>query len=96
MVYRAGCSCRDRAPALLGRDGAGMLPVAGWEPDPLLAALRRLPLAGGLVPGPQVARVGVLATYRVRLKTAPAPVCDATPCYEALLLDAAPDTPGGG
>jgi hypothetical protein len=89
MVYSADCSCRDRAPSLLGRDGAGMLPVAGWEPDPLLAAQRRLPLVGGLVPEPQVARGGVLATYRVRLVAAAA-ACDAAPCYEALLLDAAP------
>jgi hypothetical protein len=73
-----------------------MLPVAGWEPDPLLAALRRLPLAGGLVPGPQVAREGVLATYRVRLVAAPAAACEASPCYEAFLLDAAPDAPGEG
>jgi hypothetical protein len=90
MVYSAGCSCRDRAPSLLDRDGAGMLPVAGWEPDPLLAALRRLPLVGGLVPGPRAVRRGVLATYRVRLQPAPAPVCDATPCYEVFLQDAAP------
>ena len=90
MVYRADCSCRDRAPSLLGRDGAGLLPVAGWEPDPLLGALRRLPLAGRLVPGPQAARRGVLATYRVRLLAAPAAECEVSPCYEALLLDAAP------
>jgi hypothetical protein len=90
MVYSASCSCRDRAPSLFDRDGASMLHVAGWEPDPLLAALRRLPLVGGLVPGPQVARGGVLATYRVRLLAAPAATCDAVPCYQAMLLDAAP------
>jgi hypothetical protein len=76
MVEISGCvgweagrveSCRDRSAYLLGRDGASLLPVAGWEPDPLLAALRRLPLAGGLVPAPQAARWGALATYRVRL-----------------------------
>jgi hypothetical protein len=90
MVYSADCRCRDQAPSLLDRDGASRLPIAGWEPDPLLAALRRLPLAGRLVPGPQAVRQGVLATYRVRLQAAPAPVCDATPCYAVVLLDAAP------
>jgi hypothetical protein len=90
MVYSADCSCRDRSPSLLDRDGTGMLPVAGWEPDPLLAALRRLPLVGGLVAGPRALRRGALATYRVRPQAAPAPLCDATPCYAVVLLEAAP------
>jgi hypothetical protein len=99
MVQSSGClawdaggsaPCRDRAAYLLGPDGASVLQVAGWERDPLLATLRRLPLVGRLVPGPRAARWGALATYRVRLQAAPAPVCDDTPCYEVFLLDAAP------
>jgi hypothetical protein len=66
-----------------------MLPIAGWEPDPLLAALRHLPLADRLVPGPQVVRWGILATYRARLMVAPAAACSAVPCY-GVLLEATP------
>jgi hypothetical protein len=86
----------DRAVYLLDRDGASVLQVAGWEPDPLLAALRRLPLAGRLVPEPQAVRWGAQATYRARLLAAPAAMCDATPCYAALLLDTALDGLGEG
>jgi hypothetical protein len=99
MALSSGCvawdagrveSCRDRSAYLLDRDGVSLLQVAAWGPDPLLAALRRLPLAGRLVPGPQAVRWGVVATYRVRLQAAPILVCDATPCYAGLLLEAAP------
>jgi hypothetical protein len=92
LAWDAGGSapCRDRAAYLLGGDGASVLQVTGHAPDPLVAALRRLPLVGRLVPGPLVVRWGALATYQVRLQVAPAAVCDASPCYGALLLDAAP------
>jgi hypothetical protein len=104
MVLSSGClawdaggsaPCRDRSAYLLDRDGASVLQVAGWESDPLLAALRRLPLVGRLVPGPQVVHWGALATYRARLVAAAAAMCDVAPCYVALLLDATPDGRGG-
>jgi hypothetical protein len=61
------------------------------DPGPLLVALRRLPLPGALLPAPQALHWEVAATYRVRLQPAPAAGCYPTPpCYEALLLDAAP------
>jgi hypothetical protein len=66
------------------------LPVELGNPGPLLAALRRLPLAGRLLPGEQQIRWGLLASYRVRVRAAPALVCRRPPCYEALLPDAAP------
>jgi hypothetical protein len=90
-----GAPCHDRAAyLLLERDGVSALQVAGWGPDPLLAALRRLPLVGRLVPRPRAVRWGALATYPVRLDAAPGGSCGATVCVEALLLDAAPDAPG--
>ncbi len=69
---------------------ATALPLQGAPPPPLLAALRRLPLASWLVASPQQVRWGALSAYRVLLQAAPTAVCDAPPCYEALLLDAAP------
>jgi hypothetical protein len=66
------------------------LPVERENPDPLLAALRRLPLGGRLLPAEQQIHWGMLTTYRVRVRVAPALVCRRPPCYEALLLDAAP------
>jgi hypothetical protein len=105
-VYSAGClswdtaeggaPCRDRSAYLLDRDGASLLPVTGWASDPLLAALRRLPLLGALLPRPQVVRWGALATYRVQLLPVAAGACSVAPCYRALLLDAALDSPGEG
>jgi hypothetical protein len=88
-------ACRDWRAGMVDADGATALPLATGAPNALLALLHRLPLAGGLVPGPQAVRWGVLATYRVRLQTAPAAVCDAAPCYQAMLLDAAPGALGG-
>jgi hypothetical protein len=66
------------------------LPVKRENPSPLLAALRRLPLASWLLPGQQQIRWGTLTTYRVLLRATTALVCRTSPCYEALLLDAAP------
>ncbi len=51
-----------------GRAGGVRLLYLQWgSADPLLAALRRLPLLGRLVPQPQRPQVGRLAIYRVRL-----------------------------
>jgi hypothetical protein len=56
----------------------------------LVTALRRLPLLGTLLPEPQVLYGEEAATYRVQIRAAPAGSCLFPPCYEALLLDAAP------
>jgi hypothetical protein len=65
------------------------LPLRIAPPSPLLAALRRLPLARWLVGSPQQIRWGALTTYRVLLQAAPNSMCAAARCYEAQLLDAA-------
>lgn len=68
---------------------AGVWPLdLQWgRPDPWLAALRRLPLLGRLVP-PQRLHVGRLGIYRVRLC---APTGWAAGCAGAVLLDADPN-----
>jgi hypothetical protein len=70
------------------------LPLVPAGPDPLLAMVRRVPLLGDLLPAPQAVRWEEVATYRVELRAAPNEMCGAATCYEALLLDAAPDAPG--
>jgi hypothetical protein len=90
----AGTTCRDWRLGLFDAAGAAPLPLTLGAPNPLLALLRRLPLAGQLVPPPQVVQWGAVATYRVQLRAAPAGPCASPACYEALLLDAAPDAPG--
>jgi hypothetical protein len=69
------------------------LPVVHAGLDPFLGRLRRLPLLGGLLPAPQVLRWGAVGTYRVRLRASANSICGTGVCYEALLLDAAPDPP---
>ncbi|HVA93131.1 MAG TPA: hypothetical protein VNL71_25205 [Chloroflexota bacterium] len=64
--------------------------VAWGAADPLLGFPRHLPLIGRLAPQPRVSRWGPLANYRVQLRAAPGGSCGFLPCYEALLLDAAP------
>ena len=70
------------APALSVRWGGG---------DPIILALRRIPLLGRLARLPQTVRWGTRATYRVRLAAAPGSSCTAGLCFEAVLLDAAPE-----
>ena len=70
------------------------LPVVHGGLDPVLGRLRRLPLLGTLLPAPQVLRWGAVATYRVRLRAIPQSICGTGVCYEAVLLDAAPDAFG--
>jgi hypothetical protein len=57
---------------------------------PLLAFVHALPLVDRLVPLEQASRWGVLASYRVQIRAVPIAACVYWPCYEALLLDAAP------
>jgi hypothetical protein len=78
------------APAAGAFPAVDPLPVAWAGPYPLLAFLRRLLLPGQLVPPPQTVRWGTVAIYRVQLRAAHAGICPSPPCYQALLLDAAP------
>jgi hypothetical protein len=68
---------------------AAFLPLTWSLQSPLLAALRRLPLLGPLLPAPAAPTRTTITTYRVRLRVAPSAVCSSTPCYEALVLDTA-------
>ena len=56
-------------------------------PDPLLAALRHLPLLGYLAPRPQAPRLEQAAVYRIQLSTLPRSAWSS--CEVAVLLDAA-------
>jgi hypothetical protein len=80
-------------PSLVDTDAAATvapLPLVWTGLDPLRAYLRRLPVLGRLVPRAQAVRWGEGAVYRIQLRAAPANSCPDRPCYEALLLDAAP------
>lgn len=101
-MHDAYPACIYGRPALLEPSApniATALPLRGAPPtsllaalpSPLLAALNRLHLARWLAPAPQQIRWGAPAIYRVRLQVAPFTFCGAARCYEALLLDAAPD-----
>src|SRR2546423_254472 len=70
------------------------LPVQLGTQNPQLAFLRRLPLVGRVVPPPQGVRWGIPAVYRVQLQPTQRSVCVSSPCYEAVLEDAAPVVPG--
>jgi hypothetical protein len=82
--------CSQWQSYLATGDASGVLPLAWGRPDRVLAFLRRLPQFGRLVPAAQRVRWGVEASYRVQLRELPADACPFAPCYEALLLDAAP------
>ena len=99
----AGTACISWRPALLDSyqpadpgfapSAASALLLRSELQPPLLAALRRLPIARWLVGSPQQIRWGTLTTYRVLLQAAPTTVCSRAHCHEALLLDAAPGSP---
>jgi hypothetical protein len=92
-----GAPCPDRwRQGIVDPDGVTLLPLTAGPSNPLLAFVRRVPVLGGLAPAPQAVHWGVLATYRVRLGAMPHSLCGTTPCYEARLLDATPDTLGEG
>jgi hypothetical protein len=89
----AGEPAYHPVPSLVDADAAATadpLPLAWTGPDPMRAYLRRLPVLGRLVPRVQAVHWGEVALYRVQLRAAPANSCASPPCYEALLLDAAP------
>jgi hypothetical protein len=69
--------------------------VAWEDPDAVPALLRRLPWLGRLVP-PQILRWKEVATYRVRLRAAPAGTCTFLPCYESVVPDVTPAAPEKG
>jgi hypothetical protein len=71
------------------------LPLAWGRPAAVRALLRRVPLVSQLIAPPQTPRWWMPATYRVQLRAA-AGLCGVPPCYEALLLAAAPNGPIGG
>jgi hypothetical protein len=79
--------------SLVDPGGASLPIVPAWQPDPLLKALRSIPVVGSLVPPAQVVRPGTMSVYRVLLKASPAAECSAAPCLQALLLDTTPDAP---
>jgi hypothetical protein len=88
--YPENTSCRDWVRGLADSRRTEVLPLAYGAPNPLLAYLRGVPMLGSLVPPPQLLRWGVMATYRVQLRTASAGSCAYLRCYEAVLLDTAP------
>jgi hypothetical protein len=90
--------CTPEQPRLRAADGAAAEPLLlVWEaPAPLWLALWRLPLLRALLPTRQLVYWGVVASYRVQLRALPADSCPFAPCYEALLLDAAPGALGEG
>jgi hypothetical protein len=90
-------SCVVAWPALVDAEAPpprSYLPLSMGPANPLLALLRRLPLVGRLVPGPQVLRWGRPARYRVQVQDAAGTSPNGTRHYAAVLLDPAP--PGQG
>ena len=90
-------SCAFALPVLIDADATGpgnYLPLSVGPANPLLALLRRLPLVGRLMPGPQLLRWGRPAIYRVQVREAVGTSPRETRPYEAVLLDPAP--PGHG
>jgi hypothetical protein len=66
------------------------LPLVPLAPRPLRSFVRGLPILGDVLPRPRPVSWSAPARFRVRLLVSPAATCSAAPCYEALLLDAAP------
>jgi hypothetical protein len=90
-------SCVLAWPALVDADATGpgsSLPLSMGPANSLLALLRRLPLVGRLVPGPQRLRWGRPAVYRVQVRDAASTSPRGTRHDETVLLD--PALPGHG
>jgi hypothetical protein len=94
----SGLHCMGSQPVLVDQEASLTAPLPlTWRPQsPLLAFLRRVPLLGGIVPARQGVGWMAPATYRVQLRPVPAISCGYLPCYQALLLDAAPGVLGEG
>lgn len=75
------------------RPGSYLLLSMG-PPNPLLALLRRLPLVGRFMPGPQLLRWTTPAIYRIQIQGTAGTSRGVPARYEALLLDAAPPAHG--
>jgi hypothetical protein len=100
VAIPAACSTRDAAQDLpcpdrwrqgiVDPDGIPLLPLSVGASNPLRAFVRHVPVLDSLAPVPQAVHWGTVATFRVRLRAAPANSCPGPPCYEAVLLDAAP------
>jgi hypothetical protein len=73
----------------------GWLPVAIGRASGLLALLRRAPWLSRIVPGPKQVQWNVTRVYRVELRVASGYTCGTSPCYDALLPDAALPTGAG-
>jgi len=70
-------------------------PLALGPEDAVLSVLRRLPVVGAAIPGPQILQTGRTVVYRLIVLARP--VCAVRPCSDAgypaarlLLVDAAP------
>ena len=67
------------------------LPVLAQPQSGMSTFLRGIPLLGTLLPALQPLQFGLMAAYRLQLRTAP-DLCSQNPavlCYEGLVLDAA-------
>jgi hypothetical protein len=82
--------CHGSAYLMDAGGTSGILPLAWGSQGSVLAFLRRVPLLSSLLPPLQAVRWEEVATYRAELRTMPGALCGAAPCYEVLLLDAAP------
>jgi hypothetical protein len=80
----------DRSPLLADFGADAGLALARQPATPLALAMRAAPLVGGLVPAGQAPHWGVRASYRVQIRAVPGTSCTYWPCFEAVLLDAAP------
>ena len=91
--------CLNFQPTLTdpqGYYGAAALPLASGTASPLLALLRRLPLIGNGAPAPQQPHWDTIGVYRIQIHVVYCDPINQPPCYEALLLDAAPGLPKEG
>jgi hypothetical protein len=96
-VCPPNASCVFAWPTLVDADATGSgssLLLSMGPANSLLALLRRLPLVGRLVPGPQLLRWGRPAVYRVQVWNAASMSPRKTRHDKAVLLDPAP--PGHG
>jgi hypothetical protein len=82
--------CLRRQPSLADVDAGRSdtsLPLALPQETPLIAALRRAPLVGELMPTAPAIPWGIVAVYRIRLQALPG--CAARNCIGAQLIQAA-------